>query len=176
MNELLGRSWRVRVPVALGLVLLLLAAGYLVGSAISEEDRDFRISARLDPEPRDPPQIPAADVSGEELLALPRYPQSVRADYQRGRRDDLVVTRASYVARDELEAVRAFYRDVFRQQGWFVADTTYTEDNWRFLLLGDDIEAVVELSGFDEVVEIQLELIEPLAADEPVDTTPTPGA
>jgi hypothetical protein len=66
--------------------------------------------------------IPPEDVPGRGISDLPRYPGSVRVEYERAQQEGLKLVRVKYLTRDGLDAVRSFYRGVFRAEGWKVAN------------------------------------------------------
>ena len=43
-------------------------------------------------------------------------------EYERAQQEDLKLVRVKYLTRDGLDAVRGFYRGVFRAEGWKVAN------------------------------------------------------
>ena len=112
--------------------------------------------------------IPAEAARGEALPGLPRPPGSVRAGYSREEADGLALIRAAYLARDRPDAVRGFYRGVFREGGWQVANVEYSGDVWRFLVLRGEREAGVEVAPRDGGSRVEVELSGPAGgAQEP---------
>jgi hypothetical protein len=166
-----------RIIVA-SLALILVLAGYLAGWALNHH-RSERITevnslnkpalseqtAPRAPEPVAP--IPSEDVPGAEISGLPRYPGSVRVEYERGQRDGLKVVRARYLTREGLDAVRGFYRGVFRAEGWKVANVEFSEDRWTFLVVDGEreVEVRIEPHGGD-VTRADIESSEPLPEKE----------
>jgi hypothetical protein len=64
--------------------------------------------------------------------------------------------------------VRGFYRGVFREGGWQVANVEYSGDVWHFLVLRGDLEAGVEVAPRDGGSEVEIELSGPAGgAQEP---------
>ncbi len=122
---------------------------------------------------------PSEDVSGEDILGLPRYPGSVRAEYEREEADDFVETNVGYVATvSGLDTVREFYRDTFREEEWSVANAEFSEGEWSFLVTQDEREALVEFETRADsrggLVDIRIELSEPLPEEDEEETTPEP--
>ncbi len=112
--------------------------------------------------------IPAEDARGEALPGLPRPPGSVRTGYSREEADGLALVRAAYLAREGPDAVRGFYRGVFREGGWQVANVEYSGDVWHFLVLRGDLEAGVEVAPRDGGSKVEIELSGPAGgAQEP---------
>jgi hypothetical protein len=107
-------------------------------------------------------RLPADDAAGSEIQGLPRYPGSVRVDYERGQRGGLEMVHARYLTRDSLDAVRGYYRGVFRAEGWEVANAEFYEDEWTFLTIHGEREAYVEIEAHARgVTGVDIELSEP---------------
>ena len=107
-------------------------------------------------------RVPAEDVAGREIPGLPRYPGSVRVEYERGQRGGLEMVRARYLAHDGLDAVRGFYRGVFRSQGWEVANAEFYDDEWTFLAIHGEREVDVEIEAHaGGVTGMEIEQSEP---------------
>jgi hypothetical protein len=155
------------------LALTLLLAGWLAGCSsslrgperITEPDsaraaEEEQVASRSS-EPT--VSIPPRDAAGSEISGLPRYPGSVRVEYERGRRGGLEMVHARYLTRDGLDAVRGYYRGVFRAEGWMVANAEFYEDEWTFLVLHGEREADIEIEAHEGgVTGMDIELIEPL--------------
>jgi hypothetical protein len=106
--------------------------------------------------------LPKADVPGEDFSDLPRYPGSVRTKYERRvSTAGLILIDTEYVASAELAEVRAFYRGVFRSEGWTVAGLDVTEGEWDFLVTKGAREAVIEIEIREGLVETEIEVSEP---------------
>lgn len=105
--------------------------------------------------------IPARDAPGGPVPGLPRHPDSVRVGYSEKEVDGLTLLRASYLTREGPDAVRGFYRGVFRARGWQVANVDYSGDGWHFLVVRRDREAWVEVLPRDGVSEVKVELSGP---------------
>ena len=107
--------------------------------------------------------IPPEDVPGREISDLPRYPGSVRVEYERAQQEGLKLVRVKYLTRDGLDAVRGFYRGVFRAEGWKVANVEFTEDRWTFLVLHGAREANIRIEPYGRgATSVALEFSEPL--------------
>jgi hypothetical protein len=112
--------------------------------------------------------IPAEDALGAALPGLPRPPGSARTGYSREESDGLAMVRAAYLAREGPDAVRGFYRGVFREGGWQVANVEYAGDVWHILVLRGDLEAGVEVAPRDGGSKVEIELSGPAGgAQEP---------
>ena len=109
--------------------------------------------------------LPRADVPGEDFSDLPRYPGSVRVEYQRRvSKAGLVLIDADYVASARLDDVRKFYRGAFRSEGWTVAGFDVSEGEWDFFLTKGDREALIDIESRGargELVETEIEVSEP---------------
>jgi hypothetical protein len=119
---------------------------------------------------------PSEDVPGEDVPGLPRYPGSVRSEYDREEADDFVETNVGYVATAPgLDTVREFYRDTFREEEWSVANAEFSEGTWSFLVTQDEREALVEFEtragSRGGLVDISIETSEPLPEEDEGETT-----
>jgi hypothetical protein len=112
--------------------------------------------------------LPAEDVSGKDVPALPRYPGSVRVEYERKEQDLLVFTRIRYLSHARLDVIRGFYRGVFRAEGWKVVNVEFSEGEWTFLVVYSEREAnvIIEPHGQD-VTRVDIEFSEQLPEKEP---------
>ena len=127
------------------------------------------ISERTTPSNTKPAvSLPADDVPGKDVPALPRYPGSVRVEYERKEQDLLVFTRVRYLSHARLDVIRGFYRGVFRAEGWKVVNVEFTEGEWTFLVAHGEREAnvIIEPHGQD-VARVYIEFSEPLSEKEP---------
>jgi hypothetical protein len=160
---------------ASGLLLAaVLIGGMVIGSALT--GWPSRAMPQSTPPPTlEPPQVrplPASDVPGEDLARLPRFPEAVRTGHSAGLTDLHRLTEASYLAAAELDDVRAFYRRVIGEHGWQRADLDLAGGEWVYILVDGATEAVIAMREAGELVEIELELSEPVATPSP---TPTPA-
>ncbi len=113
------------------------------------------------------------DVAGEDLATLPRYPASVRSDYQVAveERYRLIVT--EYLAAARADEVQAFYRGVIAAHGWERADIGFTDGEWSYSLVDGETLALIEIEEADGLVEIDLQISEPIAAPNNPAAVPT---
>jgi hypothetical protein len=112
--------------------------------------------------------LPADDVPGKDISDLPRYPGSVRVEYERKEQDLLVFSRIRYLSRARPDVIRGFYRGVFRAEGWKVANVEFSEGEWTFLAVHGEREADIEIQPHGrDVTRVDIELSEPLPEKEP---------
>jgi hypothetical protein len=169
---------------------MLLLAGCFGGCASGEQQpervteadspRDTTSSEQMASRSSEPAvRIPSEDVPGDDISGLPRYPGSVRVEYERGQRAGLAMVRVRYLARDGLDAVRGYYRGVFRAKGWEVANVEFYEDEWTFLAIHGEQEAEIGLEAREgDVTDVDIELSKPLPKKEatPKETPQKPKA
>jgi hypothetical protein len=152
-----------------------LIGGMVIGSVLT--GWPSRAMPQSTPPPTlEPPQVrrlPAADVLGEDLVRLPRFPDAVRTGHSAGLDDLHRLTEVSYLAAAELDDVRAFYRRVIADHGWQRADLDLAGGEWVYILVDGGTEAVIAMRGAGEMVEIELELSEPVVTPSPT-SAPTP--
>jgi hypothetical protein len=111
--------------------------------------------------------LPSEDVPGADIPGLPRYPGSVRVEYEREEVDDLLYTRVGYgSAASGLDSIREFYRDTFFEEDWSVQNAEFSEGTWSFFVNQDEREALVEFEtragSSGGLFDIRIELSEPL--------------
>ena len=112
--------------------------------------------------------LPAEDVPGRDMPGLPRYPGSVRVEYERKEQDRLVFTAVRYLAQARLDVIRGFYRGVFRSKNWSVANAEFSGGEWTFLVVEGELEAEVRIEPHSRgVSRIVIESSEPLPEKEP---------
>ncbi|QIN84840.1 hypothetical protein GBA63_20975 [Rubrobacter tropicus] len=107
--------------------------------------------------------VPREDARGEPVPGLPRHPGSVRVGYSERRADGLALVSATYLAEGRPDAVRGFYRGVFRSGGWQVANVEYSGGAWHFLVLRGGTEAAVEVLPREGGSEVRIESSGPAA-------------
>ena len=107
---------------------------------------------------------PSSDVPGADVPGLPRYPGSNRVEYRQNLAGDFQETEVEYVVADEISVVHDFYRDVFDQEGWRVADLGVYQGEWTFFVIKDGREALMEIESRGTLIEIEIEINEPLSA------------
>jgi hypothetical protein len=110
--------------------------------------------------------LPSEDAPGRDVPDLPRYPDSVRVEYERKELDALVVTRARYLSREKLDVVRGFYRGVFRSEDWKVANAEFSDDEWTFLVVKGEREAEIEVRSHGTGSETEMRLSAPQSPDQ----------
>ncbi len=169
-------AWQVRVGAfALTLILVVIGTSWVLIRQLSEcvtvappEDKTT-ISERTTPSNTKPAtSLPAEDVPGRDVPGLPRYPGSVRVEYERKEQDLLVFTRVRYLSHAKLDVIRGFYRGVFQTEGWKVANVEFSEGDWTFLVVHGEREADIEIEPYGrDVTKVDLVLSEPLPEKEP---------
>lgn len=144
--------------------LLLLAAGVIIGRL--SLDIQPRATASVVPSlvavPTADLSVPDMDVPGEEIPGLPRFPGMRRVEYRQVILGNLLETEAEYVMEGPLEPIHDFYRQVFDEEGWSVADLQIFQGEWTFFVIQNGREALVELESRGPLVEVEIELNEPL--------------
>lgn len=108
-------------------------------------------------------ELPRQDVTGADIEGLPRFPGSVRVEYESVIVGDLLETEVEYVVAAKLDEVHDFYRSVFDEEGWTVADLGIYQGEWTFFVVSREREAIVELEARQSLVEVEIELSEPVA-------------
>jgi hypothetical protein len=111
--------------------------------------------------------LPLADVPGEDLARLPRFPDAVRTAHVVSRDDVLRSVASGYLADSTVDEVRAFYQGVILEQGWQRADIDYDAGAWTYVLVDGGVEALIQLRPVDGLVGIDLRVSEPLATEPP---------
>lgn len=123
------------------------------------------------------PELPISDAEGEEIGRLPRFPGSVRTEYLVDLDDAFRLRISEYMADATLDEVRTYYEGVIDEYGWSRADINYAAGEWTYVLVDGGTEALIELEVTNGLVEIDLQLSDPIAprTSEPTPaTTPTP--
>jgi hypothetical protein len=121
--------------------------------------------------------LPASEAPGEDLATLPRYPGSVRSDYEVALDDRYRLTVTEYLVAGDIQEVRAFYQGVITAHGWERADIGFSEGEWSYSLADGDTLALIEIEEAGGLVEIDLQISEPLARPTPATapySTPAP--
>lgn len=108
--------------------------------------------------------LPVEDVNGNDLARLPRYPGSFRTEYSI--RDGEVARRVSieYLVSAPIGDVRVFYRTMFGEHDWTVADQSLDFGEWVYVLVDDVNEAIVEIESRGRVTEIDIDLTTPISS------------
>ena len=159
----------------LTLVLVAIGASWVLtrqqsesGSAIHPEDKTA-ISERTTPSDTKPAaSLPAEDVPGKDIPDIPRYPGSVRVEYERIEQDLLVFTRVRYLSHARVDVIRGFYRGFFRSKNWTVANAEFSEGEWTFLIVHGEREAQVRIEPHSRgITRVDIELSEPIPEKKP---------
>ena len=134
------------------LLLVAIGASWVLTRQLSEsvgvvpqEDKTTISERTTETNTRPAPSLPAKDVPGKDMPDLPRYPGSVRVEYERKEQDLLVFTRVRYLSHARLDVIRGFYRGVFRAEGWNVANVEFSEGEWTFLVVHGEREANIKI-------------------------------
>jgi hypothetical protein len=176
LKEKVLSAWRISgVALVLTLVVVVVWIGWALIRQQSEDvigarpDHKTTLSERTTPPNTKPAAFfPEEDVPGRDVPDLPRYPNSVRAEYERKEQDPLVFSRIRYLSRAKLDVIRGFYRGVFRGQGWKVANAEFSEGEWTFLVVDGKREADIEIEPHSrDVTRVDIEVSEPLPEKEP---------
>jgi hypothetical protein len=132
-------------------------------------EKTTRISERITPSNTKPaPSLPAEDVPGKDIPDLPRYPSSVRVEYERKEQDRLVFTRVRYLSHAKLDVIRGFYRGIFRSKTWSVANVDFSEGEWTFLVVHGEREVQVRIEPHSrDVTRVDIVLSKPLPEKKP---------
>ena len=111
--------------------------------------------------------LPSEDTPGRDVPDLPRYPDSVRVEYERKELDALILTRARYLSTEKVDIVRGFYRGVFRSEDWKVANVEFSDDEWTFLVVKGEREAEIEVRPHNAGSETDVRLSAPRPPEQP---------
>ena len=153
------------------MALLLVAAGmlFLAGIAIGRmtvnqqpTQREATTAPAVNIVPTADLTVPTFDVPGEDVPGLPRFPGMMRVEYRQVIVGDLLETEVEYVVEGSLEPVHDHFRRVFDEEGWNVADLQVFQGERTFFVVKDDREALVELESRGPLVEVEIELTEPV--------------
>jgi hypothetical protein len=96
----------------------------------------------------------------------------VRTEYEISIDDRYRLTAVEYLADASIEMVRTFYQNAMDEYGWERADITYAAGEWTYVLVDGRTEALVELEEWNGLIEIDLQVSEPIPTPSP-DPTPT---
>jgi len=165
-----------RVTLAL-LIIVVMVGGVLLGSAVTA-----MVAPTPTPMPTPTPAVtpsdsalPVSDVTGDDLERLPRYPGSVRTEYEVSIDDRYRLIAVEYFADATVDEVRLFYQGVIEEHGWERADIQYAGGEWTYVLVDGSVEALVEIEVTRGLVEIDLQLSAPIASPrESPSPTPEP--
>jgi hypothetical protein len=156
--------------------VLLLAGGIAIGR-LSVDIQSRPVGSAVVPSVEAVPtadlSVPELDVPGDDIPGLPRFPGMRRVEYRQVIMGDLLETEAEYVMEGPLSPVHDYYRQIFDDEGWSVADLQIFQGEWTFFVIQNGREALVELESRGPLVEVEIELNEPLP-NESAAVTPTP--
>ena len=167
-----------RLTLAL-LIIVVMVGGVLLGSVVTA-----MVPPAATPSPTPAPTVapsdsamPAVDVAGEDLERLPRYPGSVRTEYEISIDDRYRLTAVEYFADATADEVRLFYQGVIDEHGWERADIQYSGGEWTYVLVDGRVEGLIEIEVTRGYVEIDLQVSAPIASPSPTESpssTPEP--
>ena len=167
-----------RVNLAI-LIAAVLAGGVILGGVAASlpmsESSPTPAATSSTPSATPSSSAAVADVAGQDFDRLPRYPESVRSGYDIVREDRFRLTAAEYQAQATVEDVRNFYQGVIAEHGWERADINFDHGEWSYVLVDGSIEALIEVEEFGGLVEIDLQISEPITAPTPAAPDPTPA-
>lgn len=166
-------AWRALLSV-------LLAAVVIAGSAaVGVLFVDLASQRSIEPGSQSPTPIailPVADVDGNDVSNLARFPGAIRTAYLRERQGSTIVTVIEYVTSADLDDVRAFYRRIFRENDWELIELDFSGGDWIFLVERGARAAFIEIEQRDSHVSIDIELERRVAAATATpNPTPTPA-
>lgn len=168
--------WRISgVALALALVVAVVWAGWPLirqqseGVTAERPDHKTTSSERTTLTHTKPTAyLPAEDIGGKDILNLPRYPGSIRVEYERKEQDLLVFTQVRYLSHARVDVIRGFYRGFFRSKNWTVANAEFSEDEWTFLVVHGEREAQVKIEPHTRgITRVDVVLSEPLPEKKP---------
>jgi hypothetical protein len=151
----------VRTPLAIAAVLfgvallIVFVTGYSLGLNRAEQVGS--------PELGPIEALPSEDVSGEEVAGLRRYPGAVRVKYESHLLGDQRVSEAGYLVEGSDLDVKLYYERELSEDGWSLEGEDFDEGELVLRARRGEEELLVELEQRDELVEIELELHEPLS-------------
>ncbi len=156
------------------LILGVLVGGIALGRVVTAITQPVRPMSTATPTPSSSAPaigLPVSDVPGEDLERLPRYPGSVRTEYEISVDERYRLRITEFMVDAPLEEVRLFYQAVIDDHGWEIADIGYTGGEWTYVLVDGRTEALIELEVTSRYAEIDLQVSRPITTPEP---TPTP--
>lgn len=140
-----------------GVAVLASLTGYAVGRTTAQD-----APTEADPPSRGPviaerDWLPVHEAPGQEIPGLPRFPGSVRVDFDRQAAGGVVVTDVDYLTATPLTQVQRFYRVELASNGWRVADVSFVRGEWSFLALRGRTEVVLQVAARGPLVEVDIE-------------------
>ncbi len=155
--------------VAGGAAVVLLVGGFAAGRLTAPLPRDGSRPPLAVPTGTDE-WLPAVDVPGNDIAGLPRFPGSVRVDYDRQGAAGLIVTDVDYLTGASMVRVQRFYREGFDPRGWKILDVGFVRGEWSFLLRDGATEVTVQIARRGPLVEVDIEQSRPSKLPSPVVT------
>lgn len=158
-----------RVALAF-LIIGVLVGGVALGRAVTALNPITSPTSSAMPSPTSSGSViglPDSDVAGEDIRRLPRYPGSVRTEYEVSIDDRYRLTITEFMVDAELEEGRLFYESVIEEHGWERADINYFGGSWTYVLVDGRTEALIELEVTGGYTEIDLQVGTPIATPEP---------
>jgi hypothetical protein len=115
--------------------------------------------------PEIPPMdaVPAEDLPGADVPGLPRYPGAVRVKYENHLLGDARVWEVGFVAEGRVHEAESFYRQRLDENGWSFQGSDFDGGEHALRARRGEVEMVVEIEQADELMEIEMELSEPLS-------------
>jgi hypothetical protein len=115
--------------------------------------------------PEIPPMdaVPADDLPGADVPGLPRYPGAVRVKYESHLLGDARVREVGYVAEGSVHEAESFYRQRLDENGWSFEGADLDRGELDLRARRGEVEMLVEIEQADELIEIEMELTEPLS-------------
>jgi hypothetical protein len=119
--------------------------------------------------PHIPPEIPPVDavpvddLPGEDVPGLPRYPGAVRVRYESHLLGDTRVWEVGYFAQGRVHEAESFYRERLDENGWSFEGSDFYAGELDLRARRGEVAMVVEIGQVDELVEIEMELFEPIS-------------
>lgn len=158
-------SWRYQVVYAIVLVLVSFVAGQLLPRL--GEGAEDRVDARPIAEGvvLTAAMLPELEVPGSDVAGLPRYPGATRVEYRQMLDGEFVITEVEYLVVAEFDEVQQYYRNIFFEEGWTVADLAFEHGEWKFFVLIGNREALLEIEMLGRLVEIEIEISESGSSD-----------
>ena len=107
--------------------------------------------------------VPSKDLPGEDVPGMRRYPGAVRVKYESHLLGDVQVTEAGYLAEGRVIEAGRFYTQRLSESGWSFKGDDFDEGELALRARRGEEEVLVELEQRGELVEIEMELSEPLS-------------
>ena len=149
------KSWMINRTIAIvgSLLLLLVAVGAVqVVAGLTGEDGEAVEAAFPDVEPYTEPtatatpvELPEADVPGEDIPDVPRYPGSVRVAYGTTETDSASSVELEYQTLDALDPVHEHVRAIIDTYDWALTQEAFSGQERAFVLVRDHEEVQIRL-------------------------------